>query len=536
MSLIEETEAPRRASAADFVWPIALAAIVYLVTAIPYWQAERHAPEGARFIGQVAQGERINAYFSFIRQAAKGHYLFVNSMTYLDQEPGYFNVEFLVLGRLMRWFGWNTRIAFEVWRFLGALFLLSGFAFLAHVALRDTVQRRIAVLMCAFGGGLGTYAASIHPFGQMLEDPHVALTHGLWIALMACMVLGERDGRTQWYVAAACLVLVQGLCGPQNLIALAVVAVLFIGFESLVTKRFDWRRNMLRVLPALVSALLIAYYMRLSAFGPVAFFLSALGRGIPGLHWYLLSLGLAGVLFAMRIALIRLLPPASSVERLLFAWAVVPSCLTEFAQNAPSVAPMIVLGVALLRFPKGKWLGVKSPALLALVAVFLLANSCASVFVLKWVTADAIAKQSNYVTKAELLAFAWLNQNTKPHEVIAAPLPMSNLMGQFVDARTVAGHGALSPDAGRLSAQLDMFFRGEMSAKDAQSFLADHQIRFLFTEVGDGSMGPEYFETFPGVRVSNDDGGVTLYSVEPVLGNEITHPPHVTLARAGSRD
>lgn len=38
-------------------------------------------------------------------------------------------------------------------------------------------------------------------------------------------------------------------------------------------------------------------------------------------------------------------------------------------------------------------------------------------------------------------------------------------------------------------------------------------------------MGPEYFETIPGIRMSNDDGGVTLYSVEPELGNEIPQAP-----------
>lgn len=80
----------------------------------------------------MAQGEDINAYFSFIRQAAKGHTFFINAMTYRDEERTYFNAEFLALGRLMRWFGWNTRIAFEVWRFFGALCLLGGFAFLAQ--------------------------------------------------------------------------------------------------------------------------------------------------------------------------------------------------------------------------------------------------------------------------------------------------------------------------------------------------------------------------------------------------------------------
>lgn len=73
--------------------------------------------------------------------------------------------------------------------------------------------------------------------------------------------------------------------------------------------------------------------------------------------------------------------------------------------------------------------------MLALVAVFLLANSVANVFAEAWVTAGAIAKQSNYVTKAELLPFAWLNQNAKPRDVIAAPLPIDDLMGQFVEWR-----------------------------------------------------------------------------------------------------
>lgn len=131
-------------------------------------------------------------------------------------------------------------------------------------------------------------------------------------------------GRTRWphtvVYSGSMLVLIRGFCITKNIGELMVLILVFVGVECVLSRRFDWRKNTLRALPMLASALLIVYYTFHFLASKTSIILVAhLGDRISGLHWYLLSLRLwRERFFVMRIALYRLLPPSSSVDRLLF--------------------------------------------------------------------------------------------------------------------------------------------------------------------------------------------------------------------------
>jgi hypothetical protein len=549
---VAELEEDRHAvTISDVFWPVALAVTVYVITAIPYWEANRHAPPGSWFVGQVWHGNDINTYYSFMRQAAAGRWLFTNNMTYLDHAPVFFNLEFLAFGKLMYWLRGATRLTFEVWRMAGALVLLGGFAFLAHVSLRERLQRRIALLMCAFGGGFGwlivaaskagllsgdpatsvtspalDIIASIHPFSQIMKNPHFSLPHGLWLTMFAFLLLGERDGRARWYWAAGLTAVVEGLCRPYDLITLYGLIPLFILVEMMIARRIDWKRIALRALPMAAAAPLMLYYAYLFSIHPVFRFWASQGGQPPvALHWHLVSYGLAGVLCAVRLARYRAFPLNRPGERLLIIWIV--SVLVLFHAHkvlsfmpytvqlgVPSATPMIVLGAAMMRVPRGPWMGMKSPVIVAAVAAFLAVNGLSNVLVVRRTTADTLASPANYVNRGELIAFSWLNQNAKPDDVVVSNYRIGSLIGHYVDARCVIGHWAMSPHAGELSGKLARFFTGGTSTVVAGVFLRELNARFIFTEVGDGSLGPEYFESIPNVRLVHDQEGVTLYAVD----------------------
>ncbi|MBX7259159.1 MAG: hypothetical protein K1Y02_22545 [Candidatus Hydrogenedentes bacterium] len=505
-----------------FLILIVVAVFAYAITDVSYWRVANRAHEGMMFIGQLANHENTNAAFSFIRQAAKGRLLFANIMTDQETAPVYINLQFWVMGKLLPFLGWRTHLLFRVWRFLGVLALALGCALLDRAVLPNVRHRLISRTMCLFGGGLGAYAISLHPFGQMYLNPLLAVPQGLWLAVIACMVIGEQRGRAVWYVAAACLAAVRGLCGPHDLFPMFLIVAAFTVTEGIYTGRFDWRLNALRQLPLLACIPVVLYYLHLHRAAPTfTEWMASWYPPTPVPHWLILGYGVAGVLLILRVALLRKFPASTPASRLLLIAALAPMGFAllfplraaPLPVGAPSVVPAIVVAVSLLEFPSE--VGSKTIRPLQwVVGACLIASVIPSALLYTKVASINTSPYSNFMSKAEYLTFATLNQDTKSDDVIAAPLPMSNLFGQFVDARTVVGHPVLTPDANELLTPLNAFLRGEMSVHDASSFIAEHRIRVIYTQVGDGSAGPEYFETIPGVHASHDSEGITVYSVE----------------------
>lgn len=514
--------APRAVSAVRWAIFVVLAAAVCGVTAFPYWHARSHAPEGMMFIGQVANHEDINAAFSFIRQGAKGHALCVNVMTNREQAPVYFNAQFWAMGQVLRWLGWRTHLAFDAWRLIGALLIVTGYGLLERAVLRNGSQRAVARFLCIFGGGLGGYAASLHPFGQVLLNPLVSLPHGLWVAAIACMALGEQRGRGGWYILAACLAALRGICGPHDLVSIAAITAVFVVTEFYFSGRMEWARLGWRVLPLAASAPAGLYYAYLYKTAPdISAWMAAWHPEAGAAREYVAAFGVAGALFVARLALLRRFPLSSPPARFAIIAALAPIgiayCVplrgTPFPAGIPSVVPLIAIAATMPNLSgavRGRRGYVAQWGVAGLCA---LAGAIPSAALLAQTRAGA-TEYANYMSKAEFLAFATLNQDTKPEDTVAAPLRMGNLFGQFVDARTVAGHPVLSPDAEELLGTMHAFLRGEMEADEAGAYISEQGIRIIFTEVGDGSAGAEYFETIPGVHVSHDYEGVTLYSVE----------------------
>ena len=80
-----------------------MAAAVAGITQVPFLLGERWAPVGTVYDGLVGMTSDQNMAYSFIRQAAEGHWLFVNRLTHIDHQPVLLNIEWLAVGRLTAW-------------------------------------------------------------------------------------------------------------------------------------------------------------------------------------------------------------------------------------------------------------------------------------------------------------------------------------------------------------------------------------------------------------------------------------------------
>ncbi|NUM55998.1 MAG: hypothetical protein HUU46_20345 [Candidatus Hydrogenedentes bacterium] len=532
----------------DAAWVIALSICVYALTRIPYNSAVRNAPAGAVSIGQVAVADDVNSYFSFMRQAAQGHFVFRNTMTYIDHDPVFVNLEFWFFGALMGWFGWAPPHLYDVWRIAGIATLLSGFAALARVALATEFQRRVALLMCAFGGGFGwllvilyklgllnvhtefeilnpllDLTAGIHPFVQMTRNPHFSLPHGTFLFTFACMALGERTRRAKWYGMAALFAFVHGLCRPYDLISLFAILPAFVLLECALARHIEWRWCIVRCAPLALAAPLLLYNVYLFSFHPVFKFWASQGghpANIP-IRWHLLSLGIPLLLFVARLLRARAHPIATPAERLILVWGVtlvvlfhayrVFSFMPYTPQLViPSVTPLIILGVSLL--PALETLHASQRRLLIVsAAVLVCATSLSTPIYIRRESSLVTHNELHFIRTEDLDAIAWLNGHIRESDIVLARYPYSSRMSQYLNARVSVGHWALSPHVNDLRPRIDRFLDGSAAPEEARLLLDEIRPRYVYLNRENSAPPPQYFQSNPDLKPVFENGGVAIF-------------------------
>lgn len=537
--------------AAPFSWPPLVAAVAVLViTQIPFWFGFRWAPQGTVFDGLTGLVHDQNMYFSYIRQAAEGEWLFRNRLTHLEHDPALFNIEWLAVGRLMGWLGGTDSaadIAFAVWRVLGGCVLIGGFWWLANVLLRNEFQRRTALWLCAFGGGFGwifqilQYAGlikpieiashdisgSVHPFSHILFAPHISCSHGMTLLFLAAFVRGEQTGRPRWYVMAALLAAFHGLFRPYDLIMISGAIPLFIVTERVITGQWSWRATALRIIPLAVIAPVVAYYALLFEFHPV--FKHWAHQGIIphfNVFWHFFSLGWAGLFFLLRLALVRRFPLNTSGERLVLVWIVAVLLLFHghrlpffsfmpytpvFGATLPSA--MLALGLAVLN---SDWSGLSWPAWRrqGLFVAFAIVTSASSTVWFAKICRNLAYLPEHYIPAAQHDAYGWLNQHAAHSDVVFSTLFSGNRMAKYVSARFVLGHKAVTPNRPAIEQRVETFYRGKLSSAEAAAMLTEFQTRWIWLSPIEQELGTVSLEQIPGVTRRYAKPGIEIYSYD----------------------
>ncbi|MBN2370311.1 MAG: hypothetical protein JXO72_07480 [Vicinamibacteria bacterium] len=530
---------PRRpcASWRQWTFPALVVAALTLLTEIPYIAGRCASPPARRFGGILLWVDDLNMYFSFIRQAADGHWLFVNRLTHLPHAPAFFNPEYLAVGLLIRWLSLTDTAAFALWRLAGVVVLIGGFAALLSVVETRPLVRKAALALFAFGGGLGWIVrllgtwgigtslrkswgayldldlqSGLQPFAQAMLNPHFSLPHGLLLIVMTLYFMAERNGRAPYYVVAGIVAALSGLLRPYDLITLWTALPLFV---LLAPEPLKSRRTVRRLLPLIVTAPILAYFVWLFSMHPI--FRHWAGQGaiepVP-LLGQLIGLGLPGLVVVGRLCRPRARSFARVEERFCLAWLATVLILLHgrrwlpflpFSPQLmmPTMGAVYVLALPAIRFGR-------PPALAFLV----LLNSISS-GVMIWERTRTVSTHHHYyhVRVADLAAYEWLNDAAREDDVILADELNGNRLGRFVSARVVLGHYSVTPWSDARRAEIGRLLFGELSAADAHAYLKTMGVRWLFFH-------PRRHPGFhpgriPGCRIRYRARGVAIYSFDP---------------------
>lgn len=528
-------------------FPLTIALLVAAVTQVPYWLGRHWAPAETVYDGLVGMPHDQNMYFSFMRQAAEGDWLFINRLTSLDHGPALFNLEWLIVGRLMGWLG-SEEWAYFLWRMAGILTLIFGFWFLIGRLVHDEFRRRLALVLCAFGGGFGWFFLVLervcgwpayppatldlsdawHPFAHMFAIPHLAVSHGMSLLFLAAFVAGEQTEQARYYVVASTIAILHGFVRPYDLILISGILPMFVLVEGVVTRQWRKKKTALRLLPVLACLPVLVYYVVLFRFHPVFKYWSSQGD-VPtvALHWRLLGLGLAGVVAGVRVCRPGKYPLASSAERLLLVWLVGVLFLIQ-AKDLPGLgfipfSPVFEITLASVALALGavcleRRLLVPSvgPAWRrrALPVALVATASLGSMVWLLKIGHNLRTMGDHYIQAAEYDAYRWLNENAMKSDVVLSRLASGNRMAKYVSARFVLGHRYVTPHVEEISERVEKFYDGSMTVDEDCSMMNDMGIRWIFVSRADPLASDVQFRELRGVAERFANSGVRIFSYE----------------------
>lgn len=535
---------------------LAFAAAVHLISSIPNAVAVFRSNDDFIFAGPLRWENDQNLYASFVRQAADGHILHRNVVTYIEHRAVYFNSEWLAVGWVMAAVNGSQTWTREIWRAVATLAFVLGFAVLARQVLELPGDRYLALGLVTVGGGFGwvfivahrlgwsipsTWATmdlttGTHPFVQMALNPHFALPHGLFLFAIAAYLEGEHSGQSVWSWVAGFIAALGATMRPYDMLTLLALVPLFIVVDRLWTRDAHWLRLWPRVVPLLVVAPVLLYQIWVFYVHPVFRHWASQGRMQPiPWSWHALGLGIAGVLCVWRLVWVRRLP-LTRPDRLLLAWVISTALLmhahelplSDLLPYAPQIGntlmpPVILLGLpALTRLLRSvRRLSAARAIRVAVVSV----NALSSVLLVIILVREVSSSRRHFLPAAELASYAWLDRHARGSDVVLCLPEAGNRLTRFASARVVAGHWSVTPDYERTRERLLQFFDGSMGREASIAFARDlGGVDWIYAvEAGEDlaestqvmpSKGRQDFSMLQGIRLRFANRHATIWSID----------------------
>ncbi|PJF27541.1 MAG: hypothetical protein CUN53_03645 [Phototrophicales bacterium] len=458
----------------------ALIALTLLITTIPYTLATRH--DG--FSGFVFGVEDGNSYLGKMRLGMRGELAF--SLFYTpemhDSAP-LINLPYLLTGWIVgRFIGESSADshgaligAFHAFRWLAdALLLMAIYRFIAML-IDDPARRFAALILAAFGGGVGWLLALTGAgdlFGSLPADlyipegfsfqvlfglPHLALARAALLTGFVVLIAHKSA-----LLAGLCWLLV-GVIVPFYLAVIYAVLGAYGLLRWLRERRFPLDLAIMGGIAALIAAPALVYNAVVFASNP-AFGVWSAQNILPSPHplHYLFAYGLMGALAIIGAWAARCDPRWT----LALAWIAIVPILVYLPINVQRrlaegvIVPLAALAaVGLFHWlPKRGRLRALIIGGLSLTAGFL------------WIGGLFTAitpRPPAFIDPAYAAAFIWLNSpsgaNVRADDVILAAVPTGNALPAYVRARVYMGHGPETLFWQDKTRTVEAFFSGSLS-------------------------------------------------------------------------
>jgi hypothetical protein len=524
--------------------------LCYTTSLVPYLVAYHKQPAQMEFLGNMSNYPDYNAYFSFIRQAYDGYYLFNNRETYLPSNRIFINLEWLVLGKIMHLFDLSENALMEFWRFSSAVFAVAGFALLA--AQFNLSRRRwfLALAVFSLGGGIGTVAAiastlhfisaetmhkltsdlwgNLHPFQLVMVNPHASLTLGIVLASYGLFLAAEKKQSFKLSFLSGLGFAISGLTRPYEMICISAILPIFVVLESR-REGFSLKNSLRRLIPVFCVIPPLLYNVWIFKIDPVY---KHWGEDFhkliyqPPIYLYFLAFGLPGWLALNRLLQMKR-QPLSVAERFLTVWfftvlgIIYTGSIFTFISFSPAIvitlmSPLILLGFSCKPFdtlPLNLRLPI-SPKMATGLTLFLVlfANlGTSGYYSLKFFTGKAV--KECYADERDIQAWHWINANLPKDKVVLALGPECNRLAKYTSLRVVNGNWAVAPHYYEMESRLDSFFSSSEIGENELGLLRELAPDYIYFGRDEKSLSGGILEQKIGVAPLYTNTLVSIYKL-----------------------
>jgi hypothetical protein len=525
---------------------VLLALVLAMSTALAAF-AYLSAPPDRQFTGVIFNIPDHNQYFAWMRDLAHEN-LAPNRLTAEPNEPALFHLLWWSAGRFGALFDLGPGAVFGTLRILAILTLFPiAYAFI-HIAVTNALQRRLAMLLFTFGGGLGViwivvkylqrlpdapfpfdiYTSEPNSFFIALAFPHFGFALALLIAMIGLTLYAQQRQQLRYAVAAG---LVGALIGLQHAYDLLTIYSV-LGLWGLLIWWRDRRFPVFLGKTALIiaactipPAAYLAYLVLTDATwgGKLAQFDNA-GAWTPGpLHLpILMGVPLFLALLAFRP---RMLRSRNDAEILIAVWFLAHFVLIYLPVKFQIhlllgwQIPIAILGALALTTIVGPWLRnrvprLAMPALIGILGLCFVTNA----YIFAWRFIDlGRHQQPYYLSQDEAAALQWLAEHTTRADVVLGTLEINQHVPVWSDARAFLAHWAGSLDYFRKVELAQLALDPATPAAERQAVFDEFSVTYLIVRETDSPRGA-LAAAAPMLTPVFASGDVSIFAVSGAAG------------------
>lgn len=483
----------------EWRWVVFMTLALLIVSSLPYLIAWAVTPEGAHFTGLIFNPQDGNSYIAKMRQGFAGSWSFRLPYSPEPHDGAPVFLLHLLLGHVARWTGLPLVMVYHAARVVGGAAMLLALYVLVSWISDDVGERRAVFLLAALGSGLGWLAVFLgyqsadlwvpeaFPVYALLANAHFPLAMGLMVWIAGCgLRIANRKSQREWLWGLG-MIAAAGVLGAVQPFGLVMV---FGGLGVMLVARavreraVPWRLIAWIVVVGAVALPYPLYMLHAIRSDPVLAVWDAqnVTDSPPPWDWALsygvvLVLAVPGVFFAAR--------RSSNGDWLLLGWAgvtlvgmYVPLPLQRRLSLGLGIPLGLLAGLGWWRTVRPRIKARRRGFLQGMVVAF-----CALTPVFLALMALLAALTSEpwfYLSEGEWATLAWLREEGRPDAVVLCSPQMGLFVPAWAGQPVIYGHPFETVDAERRKAQVEAYWRGEMSPAERETFLRENRVGYVF--------------------------------------------------------
>ena len=534
----------------DIKFIFLITALCLTISSIPYLYGYLSTPADKVYTGLVGRDVPGSyMYFMWEVQSQEGYNLFENRLTPERHERFYFNLEWWLLGRFLRYSGLSVIAGFHIERCLTIFLAVLILYYFISCFFETTFERRCVLLLIFFTTGAGwllwiishwTGASmnirlwdieGINLFGSLINKPHFIRSIAFVCLTYALLLKGEEKDKTSYFFLAGLSVIVQGAIRPYNLPTDFLLFALFPSLISIKEEKISKRRMKNYLVLILTSLPIIIYYLYLRYFTILKDVWSGVSlRPLTPLE-FVIWLGVPLVLALLGFDGFKDLKHKENPQIFLYLWGI---CLFVLIYAYPFIpwgmeaaglcyilAPIMAGRTifrqcvpALMKSKTGKRM-TRGKVVIVTIAITILISLPSNLILFRNTIKDLSLHCRPYYLQNDVVnAFEWLRQNARHKDIVLSAAGNGFYLPTLSRVKAFCAHYNFTIDCAEKNELVSRFFDLKENHDFRKKLLQDYEVAYIFYSDVEQGMGKFDPKDAPFLQAVHENPLVIIFEVK----------------------